>query len=731
MSSTLNRSLREADMQEVIRAGAWCNGEVAYLAWDMANPLTDCLGFMVTRVHETGADAGQRRVLPTWLAFNDQSNPHWIEQDSSVWPIQSFQWRDLTLRRSRNTTAVRPIGFAVHYEIVPVGPDGPGRTPVPPSATAHYQGTDGTPNHEGPEHPLFMIGEPTITNTIEVTHDYGAASVAFTNGILSTQNLVRQLESVHKAPPAQLIANTRAADHTTRTKAVAARDEHLLSTLKAEIADPASKIRTFLDGDVFAFVTRLIDRSQTEGGTVYLALYELADLPLVDQLVQAVAAGRAQVILTSTGSLNPNPKNIPPDQRQPAVWDTENDLARARLHAADTHTPPHVVDRMFTNSARIGHNKFAVYVAADGTAAAVMTGSTNWTPTGLCTQSNNTILIEDPALAADYWQYWKDLRADEQPPREPLTVTIDGKPVTGAAGDSAKQGPALRSADATALPERNLDGGGTAQLWRSPNTAKTSVPSHDPTRPPDLAEVYRLMDQANDAVFFLTFMPGVSGKNNIIGEAADLAANTNKLILGAISDPAAMPPPTAGPGPTTYVDAEGVTRKLPPPAIWWPGGDNSRVVMIRAAAIRVPFGNFRPELLSAGHAIIHDKIIVIDPCDADNCAVITGSHNLGYKASYCNDDNLVIVRGNQALAIAYAVHVLDLYDHYVFRARIEQNLRDKLAGGSIHSLADSQTSGDPSGLLKLDSSWQDAHFAPDRPRSALDYFLDRAPQPVA
>jgi phosphatidylserine/phosphatidylglycerophosphate/cardiolipin synthase-like enzyme len=451
----------------------------------------------------------------------------------------------------------------------------------------------------------------------------------------------------------------------------------------------------------------------------------------VDLLEQAVAAGRAQVILTSTGSVNPNPKDTRPDQHQPVVWDTENDPARARLHAADTHTPPHVVDRMFTNSARIGHNKFAVYVTADDTPAAVMTGSTNWTPTGLCTQSNNTILIEDPALATDYWHYWKDLRADDQPPREPLTVTIDGKTVTGAAGDPAKQGPTLRSADAIALPERNLDGGGTAQLWRSPNTAKTSVPSHDPARPPDLEEVYRLMDQANDAVFFLTFMPGVSGNNNIIGEAADIAANTNKLVLGAISDPAAMPPPMAGPGPTTYVDAKGVTRKLPAPAIWWPGGDESRIVMIRATAIRVPFGNFRPELLSAGHAIIHDKIIVIDPCDAENCTVITGSHNLGYKASYCNDDNLVIVRGNRALAIAYAVHVLDLYDHYVFRARIEQNLRDKLADGTIQSLADSENSGDPSGLLKLDSSWQDAYFAPDRPRSAWDYFLDHAAQPVS
>ena len=48
-----------------------------------------------------------------------------------------------------------------------------------------------------------------------------------------------------------------------------------------------------------------------------------------------------------------------------------------------------------------------------------MSGSTNWTPTGLCTQSNNTVLIEDSALAQDYWQYWKDLRADEQPAVRP------------------------------------------------------------------------------------------------------------------------------------------------------------------------------------------------------------------------------------------------------------------------------------------------------------------------
>ena len=51
-----------------------------------------------------------------------------------------------------------------------------------------------------------------------------------------------------------------------------------------------------------------------------------------------------------------------------------------------------------------------------------------------------------------------------------------------------------------------------------------------------------------------------------------------------------------------------------------------------------------------------------------NCTVIFGSHNLGYKASYANDENLVIVRGNRALAEAYAVHVIDVWEHYRFRA---------------------------------------------------------------
>ena len=66
-------------MAKVIEARAFCNNEVAYLAWKTDGKIKDCLGFMITRIN---LDTGERRLLPTWVAFNTQSNPHWEEQDT-------------------------------------------------------------------------------------------------------------------------------------------------------------------------------------------------------------------------------------------------------------------------------------------------------------------------------------------------------------------------------------------------------------------------------------------------------------------------------------------------------------------------------------------------------------------------------------------------------------------------------------------------------------------------
>ena len=88
---------------------------------------------------------------------------------------------------------------------------------------------------------------------------------------------------------------------------------------------------------------------------------------------------------------------------------------------------------------------------------------------------------------------------------------------------------------------------------------------------------------------------------------------------------------------------------------------------------------------------------MIDPSLPD-CSVILGSHNLGFKASYSNDENMIIVEGDRELAEAYVVHVLDVYDHYRFRA-IESELRAPGQEGLVRF---------PAGP----DAWQDPHLDP-------------------
>jgi pyruvate/2-oxoglutarate dehydrogenase complex dihydrolipoamide acyltransferase (E2) component len=83
-------------------------------------------------------------------------------------------------------------------------------------------------------------------------------------------------------------------------------------------------------------------------------------------------------------------------------------------------------------------------------------------------------------------------------------------------------------------------------------------------------------------------------------------------------------------------------------------------------------GGWEAELAKYGFAIIHSKIVVIDPF-SDDCVVVTGSHNLGYRASHNNDENMVIIHGHRGLAEAYACNVLDVYDHYAWRFLLKEH----------------------------------------------------------
>src|SRR6185369_15861607 len=87
----------------------------------------------------------------------------------------------------------------------------------------------------------------------------------------------------------------------------------------------------------------------------------------------------------------------------------DNKDSRDKIHK----TTKYKYDRIMPNG-HIGHNKFLVYVDKNNVPKAVLLGSTNWTSTGLCTQTNNTMIVEDSKLAKRYLEYWKKLKKDTQ-----------------------------------------------------------------------------------------------------------------------------------------------------------------------------------------------------------------------------------------------------------------------------------------------------------------------------
>lgn len=638
-------------MGKITTVRAYANNEVAYVAWDIDDTIKDCLGFEVTRVYLKAdgavakrADGKDDRVCcASWVPFKGQHNPNWLPQDTGVWPVQKLAWRDLTARKRRDALKRRPDEVLVRYEVRPVGDLKPGLTPVPPNGldfawvtkrdanNQPIKGPNGKPirervrAYEGPARPLGYLANAEPSNDVKITSRRGVFRSTFTNGILAAQWLRNVLlEDDGVIGPDELIT---------------------------KLSNPDDAHRKYLAGDVLPLIHELFERP----GQFYLALYELEDKELLDILL--ANAKRIHLILSNSGL-------------EGGGWDGRNADARAKLIAKGVD----IQHRMFNNSTHIGHNKFVVHVPPNNGKRSVLTGSTNWTQTGVAGQTNNALLVEDDAVAGAFLDYWKRIKADSLALPKPLTKAM-----------SNHQGAAFRTANMTPC-DFAIPGGVHIQLWCSPNTVQQTKGT---AVPPDLAVVYKLMRQAKEAILFLAFYPGQAGNDCIIGEAIDIGQKDPSLLVsGAVSSPQAMPGYKAA-------TKDKVTKKVLVPATSPATYDNGTVSVVRAAAIddHNLMGDFGVEQLTARKvgAIIHDKLVVIDPRSTD-CITILGSHNLGFKASYSNDENFLIVKGDQALAQAYAVHILDVFDHYRFRA-IETELAKKKKKGW-------------SGFLETGEEWQ-------------------------
>src|SRR6185312_5102257 len=437
-----------------------------------------------------------------------------------------------------------------------------------------------------------------------------------------------------------------------------------VDVLEKRITTLNDPLRMDLAGQMIEALTTLSDEA-ADGGQVYCALYEFEDQELITHL--AALKDRANLILSNMHGTAGRTK-------------TDDTYAAERQQIRDAGAM--VIDR-FMPSSHIGHNKFQILDKSGP--AAVLFGSTNWTAHALCAQTNNTIIARSPAVAASYRDYWDRLKDDTKPPGE---------------GGKARQGRDFRTGNGQGRQPIALeDGSGTVDLWFSPNTPTQRSRGRNQAVPPDLQEVFDIIAKARQAILFLAFQPG---SPSIIEAVADaLKANPALFVRGAVTASQA-----ANAFYTAINGGQPVKRQKGDP----PLPEDYRVIRAQGIGKGDAFGQWEKELNQAGHAVIHDKIVVVDPF-SDNCVVVTGSHNLGYTASYNNDENMAVIRGHRPIAEAYAAHCLDVYDHYAWRYWLGQSRAKAWQ------------------FLATNDSWQDSYFdASNRVKSAeLGFWLAASP----
>lgn len=340
----------------------------------------------------------------------------------------------------------------------------------------------------------------------------------------------------------------------------------------------------------FEAITGFIGRAKNESWGLRVGAYELHLAGVVEALKSAVDRGVDVRILHDADPKSPGPQN-----------------SKAFLVA---DIPPGIVTNRMTSA--ISHNK-CIVLLYKSKPTAVLTGSTNFSRSGVYGHSNVVHIVEDSVVAQQYLDYWNRLLPN--PKAAALKKELSKVPLP-------------------LLPPKK----GTSIVF-SPRTKA------------DALDYYaRLAGAANDAIF-ITFAFGMNAAFDPVfsnGKAPLRYALFEKLL-----------------GPGVKADdrpaAEAAMLSLRKMK------ENRFAVGAHLKGNNLD-GWLQEELsgLSRNVMYVHTKYMLIDPL-GDDPIVITGSANFSKASSDANDENMLIIRGNRRVADIYTTEYMRLWEHFAFR----------------------------------------------------------------
>ena len=274
----------------------------------------------------------------------------------------------------------------------------------------------------------------------------------------------------------------------------------------------------------------------------------------------------------------------------------------------------------------ISHHKFIILLK-NGKAQAVLTGSTNFSLGGVFGQSNVVHVVEEPKIAEAYLQCWNLIQdnPDHQELRQAFT-------------------------DLNQLPTK-LPPKGTTCIF-SPQASDEAL------------TWYAKLATETQGALFMTFAFGMN-------DQFKKAYRTGKAPLRyALMDKLLSP---------------GVRKENK-------GAAEKEMTTLRfQAENRFAVGNLlttntldrwvREHLtgLNTHVRFIHTKFMLINPLSKDPI-VITGSANFSTASTVSNDENMLVIRGNQRVADVYLGEYMRLWSHYAFREWMAKPTAERAAG---------------------------------------------------
>lgn len=337
-------------------------------------------------------------------------------------------------------------------------------------------------------------------------------------------------------------------------------------------------------------ITGFIGRAKSRAWGLRVGAYELHVPGVLDALKAAVDRGVDVQILHDADKKSPGPQN--------------------RQAFQDAGIPAGIVTDRLTSA--ISHNKVIILLHKKKPVA-VLSGSTNFSRSGVFGHSNVVHIVEDPVIAKQYLDYW---------------TLLHGNPKAAAL---------KKALSAITLP-LSPPAKGTTSLF-SPRTKAEAL------------DYYAGLAGAAADALFMTF---AFGMHNLFKQ---VYAQGQAPLRYALFEKLLGPGVKAADKPAATQEMVNLRRMV----------ENRFAVGARLVGNKLD-GWLHEELsgLSRNVLYVHTKYMLIDPL-GDDPIVVTGSANFSKASSDANDENMLVIRGNKRVADIYLTEFMRLWEHFAFR----------------------------------------------------------------